>query len=479
MKTPLEFEERVALFIRGNSLFAPDDRIVLAVSGGADSTAMLYALAAAEKQNIKASGFVCAHINHQLRGSDSDEDERFVCEQGQRCGLPVVTRRVDVSGFARKYKLSIETAARKLRIEELSDIAKQNGCTIIATAHQADDNAETILHRLLRGCGFRGIAGIQPRKLINNVWFVRPLLGFWRADIIEYLNRREIFWRTDATNFECRYKRNFIRHRLLPYLQGQSSQSVVEQLSALSRATLEFYNSVNNQADELWPQLAHIDEGGVKLDLKVFLQQQPEVKVELVRKSLIAIHCPEGNLTQRHFEKIMSLAGQNVSNKKIILPDGFAATRQYDSLIFERQGKTSRKEESHFVDIELQIPGRTSFEKIVAESAVYDDVGKSLEDIKAHKKRFVEQFDFERIVLPVRIRRPVAGDRFWPLGLGAEKKVARFLIDEKVPQNNRQKSLVIADKEKIIWLWPFRMCEQAKVTEKTKRILQMKIEGDI
>ena len=162
--------------------------MLLAVSGGADSTALLYSMFALKNEGILHADFVCAHINHQLRTPDADIDEKFVVAQAENLSLPVITQKIDVRQFARQNKLSIETAARILRIQHLQDIAKASNCDWIATAHQKNDNAETVIQRLLRGTGFRGLAGIWPlRSFSDNITFVRPLLCVTRDQIIDYL----------------------------------------------------------------------------------------------------------------------------------------------------------------------------------------------------------------------------------------------------------------------------------------------------
>ena len=291
-----EFEEKIANFAKANRLFESAGKILLAVSGGADSTALLYAVCILKAEGVFSSELLCAHINHQLRGSESDGDENFTARQADTLNLPITTKRVDVRGFARENKLSIETAARKLRIESLLDIAETNDCNCVVTAHQKDDNAETIIHRLRRGTGFRGLGGIWPmRKFgtygINEVTFIRPLLCVTRQEILEYLKKRNLKWRVDRTNDDCRYRRNFIRHRLLPELQRHCSSSVVEQLFKLSGAAQRFYRLVNDEAEKAWEETAECGNKKVILDLEDFATHSRSVKVELVRRSLTVLGC--------------------------------------------------------------------------------------------------------------------------------------------------------------------------------------------
>ncbi len=198
-----EFEKKVAGFIKANELFDSADKVLLAVSGGADSMALLYAISSLFNKNVFNSDFLCAHINHRLRASEADSDEDFVVTQAARLKLAVTTRRVNVREFAAGEKLSIETAARQLRIKNLIEIAQTNNCNAIATAHQKNDNAETILQRLSRGTGYRGLGGIWPKRIFNNEFrFVRPLLCVDRVQIIKYLQQRNLEWRRGS--HKCR-----------------------------------------------------------------------------------------------------------------------------------------------------------------------------------------------------------------------------------------------------------------------------------
>jgi tRNA(Ile)-lysidine synthase len=488
----LEFEKKVAGFIETNGLFSSADKTLLAVSGGADSTALLYAMCAMKAKNILSGDIFCAHINHQLRGSESDGDEAFVITQANKLNLAITTKRLDVRGFARKNKLSIETASRKLRIESLLDIAKANNCNWVATAHQKDDNAETIIQRLVRGTGFRGLGGIWPlRSFANGIGFVRPLLCVRRDEIVEYLRKRNLKWREDHTNVDCTYRRNYIRHRLLPVLQQQCTSSIVEQLSELAQSAQKFYSSVYSNVEKIWPDLADCTADGITLDLKSFLSQPPAVKVEIVRRSLTHLGSGERDLTHQHYEKILQLAQQKTSGsavrrpvEKIELPDGFVVWHEYGNLILARRHESSTVKKYTDKAVKLQVPGRTRFGRYLIESTIFDAGYSMLDARRRIKSRIenreskiesVEWFDLDKVQLPLVVRFRQAGDRFWPLGLREEKKVGKFLTTAKVPHQIRENALIVADSEKIIWLWPIRINEQAKVASATRKILQLQI----
>lgn len=507
------FENKVAEFMRGRAEFGSSDKILLGVSGGADSTALLYVMSALKKEGVINGELMCAHINHQLRGEEADEDERFVIAMAEGLKLAVTTRRVDVRGFAGKKKMSIETAGRQLRLESLVEIAKENGCRWIATGHQKNDNAETILQRLARGTGFRGLCGIWPvRTFGEDVSFVRPLLCVGRDEIVNYLMGRGLQWREDRTNVDYSYRRNYIRHRLLPELERECGGSVIGLLNELAEAARKYYSLVCGRADEVWPELtdfdgdsgvSHLDE--LRLDLEVFGQEAKAVKVELIRRGLERVGCGEGELTQRHYERILELAlrlrsGQaeedvsppqggetspldskaarpaaRTGGKGIELPGRFVVWREYRRLIFAKAGKVLKAGKQIGRSARIKVPGRVSFGRYLIEASVLEARDCDIERFKAWKSEYVEWFDFEEVKEPLAVRFRREGDRFWPLGMGGEKKVGKFLTAAKVPYNMRRKMLVVADSEKIIWVCPVRISEQTKVTKQTQKILELQI----
>jgi len=471
-----ELEQKVAGFVRANALFDSMDAVLLAVSGGADSMALLYAMCALKSRGILSAALSCAHINHQLRGVEADEDEALVRLQAEELKLRVISRRIDVQGFARANKLSIETAARNLRRETLLTIAGDNGCSAVATGHQKNDNAETVLQRLARGTGYRGLAGIWPgRTFGGDVRFVRPLLCVTRDEIVAYLRKQNVQWRVDHTNADCGYRRNYIRHRLLPALQEQCSGSVVEQLSALAQSAHRFHRLVQARSKSAWSELADVRDGQVTFDLHRFVSEPPMVRVALIRCGLAALGCGERDLTQRHYEGIVRLAEGSAAGKKLTLPGRFVAQRDAGALVLAPAGKKGRRGQWAKECAQITIPGQTRFVGCVIEAAFLQAPDTDFEKFKVEKTNCVEWFDRDKLKLPLSVRFRNTGDRFWPLGMPAEKKVGKFLTAAQVPQRIRRKVLIIADREKIIWVCPIRISERAKVTDQTQRILQLRM----
>jgi tRNA(Ile)-lysidine synthase len=479
-----DFENKIAGFIKANKLFDNTSKAVLAVSGGADSIALLHVMQALKRHNYLEIDMHCVHVNHLLRARQADSDEDFVVEQAGRLKLAVTTRRINVRDFARRNKLSIETAARKLRLKSLLDIAMENNCNCIVMGHQKNDNAETVLHRILRGTGYRGLAGIWPvRKFDDKVWFIRPLLCVTRSEIIDYLQKNKLKWCEDRTNTDCRYTRNYIRHQLLPAVQKDDTGSLIEQLFRLSESARKFYNIICQYSDDIRPNVAKCTGGNIILNLKDFSKQSKPVKVELVRQSLAELGCGERDLTRQHYIRILRLASQKITGRTIELPGGFVVRREYGDLIFSRYGRVGfappvsnrplNADDTR--SIILKIPGKTKFDKYLIEARITEANGKGFERFKAAETGFIEQFDLNRIELPLSVRFRQVGDRFVPLGQKGEKKLGKFLTDQRIPYNIRRNMLVVTDREKIIWLWPVRMSEQAKLAGNSRKILQLRI----
>jgi tRNA(Ile)-lysidine synthase len=471
----LEFENKLVSFIKERDLFDSTTKVVLAVSGGGDSTALLYAMHALKAADILKVSFICAHVNHQLRGADADSDEGFVVAEASSLGFHVITRRVDIRSFARDHKLSIETAARQCRIKILMDIAKTNGCDRIATAHQKNDSAETVLHRLIRGTGFRGLGGIWPKRAFGGeVTFIRPMLCVTREEVIDYLQTRNLTWQQDHTNNDCTYRRNFIRHRLLPVLQQDCSEPLVETISELAQATRRFYSRICERADDIWPSVTECAIERVALNLEKFQALSPPLKIELIRRCLDHLGCGQRDLTRRHYERIVHMAEQDVTGGSIELPGKYIVQNKCGNLIFSRKYRMTRKV-AFSPPVQLNILGQTTFGEYLILATIFRVGQNSNDEFIADKTRYVERFDLEKVKLPLSVRLRKSGDRFIPLGQSREKKVGKFLTAQHVPRIVREKVLLVEDREKILWVWPVRISEQAKVTPATRQILQLQI----
>lgn len=472
-----KFEKKVAAFITASCLFDTNEPVLLAVSGGADSVGLMFAMLRLSRAGAIDVRLVVGHVNHKLRERAADEDQAFVVRLGKKSGLKVALRSVNVRVFATESKLSIETAARKLRADALIGIAKENGCKAVATAHHKDDNAETLIHRLLRGTGFRGLAGIRPtRAFTDEIRFVRPLLCVSRTEIIEYCKSNNLQWRYDHTNADISYTRNRIRHLLLPHLQRECNGSLVAQLAQLSENCRNLYSRVCRHVEKVWPVVVPDSQPDtITLDAKILCAQTQIVQAELVRRTLVALGSGERDLKKSHYRRIIELA-KGPAGRTVELPGPFLAQARYDKIILRRATK-AKKVPDPFLGgrTDLQIPGRTRFDACSIEASILDAKDCDLDRFKSAKDENVEWLDYDKIADPLVVRHRQAGDRFRPLGGLGEKKIGKFLTAQKVPRDLCQRLLIVADSEKIIWLAPLRASEPTRVTSQTQRILQLKI----
>lgn len=472
-----DLEKTVSEFIRRHAMFADARGVLIAVSGGADSISLLHVLASLHARGDLTGRLVCGHVNHRLR-EQADADERFVVEQAAGLGLPVVARAVDVRAHAEASRLSIETAARQLRQAALGDIAREQGCSWIATGHQKNDNGETVIHRLRRGTGFRGLAGIRPvRKLTENLLLASPLLCVARDEIARFLRERNLPWREDHTNADLAYTRNDIRHRLLPSLQRESRRPLIDDLSELAAAAGRLYDRVRREAEHAISLTTQVQTNRALLNASKLASLPEIVAVEVIRRTLVRLGCGERDLTERHYRAILQSARPDSSVKAVSLPGGFVARPARGWIVLHKFRDASQPVVSD-QESTLTIPGRTHFAGYEIDAEVLNRGEIDPTKLTADKGPFCEHLDWDRIRSPVVVRPRRPGDRFQPLGLDAIKKVGKFLTTAGTPLDVRDQTLIFADRERILWVCPVRMAEPAKVTATTQRILMLTVRCD-
>ena len=473
------FEKKATEFCKEYNLLKDSGNVLVAVSGGADSIALLSVICGLKKTGVFHGEIIVGHINHNLRGPESQKDAELVIKTAKTRSIQVKTVSVAVADFAEANNLSIETAARQLRLDALIEMAADNGCGAIATGHHKDDNAETMVHRIVRGTGFRGLGGIRPkRNAADGIDFVRPLLWAGKDEIVRYCKEKNLGWRKDSSNDDVQFTRNKIRHLLLPELEKQSAGRLADKLMELSCGSRKLLARICRQADEAWGKIVlGDDDSKVVLDRDGFGRLSRAVAVEVARRALVGIGSGEQNLASGHYDGIVGLAEMDGGRggRKFELPGGFEVSCEYGKIIFSRS--RGRKE----IDVgsgisPLPVPGEVEFGDFTIKTEIFDASRCDIEQFMAEKNEFVEWFDIGRVTGPLVVRNRNEGDKFRPMGLANDKKVGKFLTAQRVSSENRQKMVIIEDSEKIIWLGPVRQCEQTKVTAETRQILQIRIE---
>jgi len=467
--------QRVAGFVREQGLF-PGGGVVVAASGGADSMALMAVMNRLREMAVAGLPLVAAHVHHGLRCGDADADEVFVAEMARRFDMRFVRRAVDVRAHARRHALSIETAGRQLRRAALTEIAAETGCTTVATGHHLDDNAETLIQRMARGTGYRGLCGIRPVVDFDGLRFARPLLCVRRAEIEAYLRQAALPWRTDVTNADCRFRRNFIRHRLLPEIaRGSSGRPLAESLFELSRAAQRLSRAIGEAVDAAWARAVEVGPDGAVMDVRVMTSLSPPAKVELIRRALSAAGCGLRAITSGHYERLVALADDDGRGRQMDLPGRFTARRKHGQVMIQPAIDAEMQTTKYERQVTLCSGGRARFGQFVIESRLFDADGADLEAFRRCKSPMVEWFDADAVGQSLVVRQRMPGDRFIPLGCVAAKNVGKFLTDQKVTADVRRRVLVFEAQGGILWVCPVRMSQTAKVTGRTRQILEVRV----
>jgi len=461
-----------------------EDPVLLAVSGGADSVAMLSLFRGLNQQPDWSLPLIVAHVNHHLRGAASDGDAAFVQDLCRTWHVPCTIESADVAGRARAEKVSVEQAGREYRFELFERICLKAGMKVVALAHHADDNAETILHRIIRGAGLRGLAGIRPRRPLReggDIDVIRPLLTFRRAEIEAYLAERGIAFRQDASNASLSHTRNRIRHELLPLLRERFNPQTEEALLRLAEQARGLNAYLAETGERMLDSLVveHNDRQLI-LHCPPLLRKPRVIQTQLIRSAILRMGCPEGELTYGHLNAVADLAAGREGSKSLDLPAGMRVIRRYSRLVFERSpsGPPPRAAASEIrvaSDGTTPLPGfglEITVDQLPADEAtIAAHIGLRSEGGPCH---FEEWLDAEAVHPPLiaRSRRP--GDRFFPLGMPGMKKLSDFFIDEKVDADRRERVVVLCDQLGPVWVVPLRIDERVRLTRATRRILRLR-----
>ena len=333
-----DLPERLLASIKGESApcIRAGDRVGVAVSGGADSVALLLLLH--ELRANLGGVLVVVHLNHNLRGRASDADEQFVARLTARLGLALHTHRADVAQLAARAKRNLEETARIARYEWFSRIAEAQHLNRIATAHTADDQAETVLAHIFRGTGLAGLAGIHPQS----EHIIRPLLSFRRADLRAYLRLRKQKWREDATNRDITRTRARIRQKLIPLLEKHFQPAVVEHLAALAGRARENEALLAALSQQARQSLVSADPAGLRIRINDLLQpvklDPPEALRAITARLALDLAAQmkprSGQLSAAHVQSILHLAAKGAPGKTLQLPGGLRVRRERDAILF-------------------------------------------------------------------------------------------------------------------------------------------------
>ncbi len=465
---------KVEKYIEQYHMIERGDRIVLGVSGGADSVSLFFVmLELSEKYNID---IVVVHVNHGIRGEDAKLDEEYVRKLCADSGVTFEGICVDVPGLAKKKKMSEEEAGRKVRYEAFKKVAEKYGCNKIAVAHNQNDVSETVLHNLFRGSGLKGLVGIEPVR--GNL--IRPLLCVKRSEIEAYLQEKEVNYHDDVTNFETNYTRNKIRLQLIPYAESEINEQASEHIAKSAAIFAEANSFIEEETRKLYDQCVRKGDIGVEIEEKAFASAHSILKKELIRRALFEVSGRRKDIETAHIHMILELFNNGVG-KRVDLPYHMEAVRYYTKVVLRRKKGEVKQGRERMVVIPgiVEIPeqnSRLSFELITMEDTSFEELEKMYLD---KKNDYTKWFDYDRIRNTVLARYRKTGDFFVYNAKGNRKKLKDYLIDQKVPAEKRDGILLLADGNHIMWAIGLRISEYYKVSSETKRVLRVKVDGGI
>ena len=447
-------EDRILKSIENYKLIENGDTIIVGASGGPDSQFMIYMLNSLKSQ-IDFE-IILAHLNH-LHRKEARNDENLVRKTAEELNLKFFTRARSMDDYAKKLKLSSEDAGRRLRYEFFNDLAKEYKNPKIAVAHNKDDQAETVLMRIIRGTGLDGLRAMDYKS--GNI--IRPILDIKKSEIIAYIDFKKIPYAIDHTNFENDYTRNKIRLDIIPKLE-EINPRVVDQIYSLSELAKDDLEVLDGVIGDKFAELSDIKKDKIIFDKAKFDKTDPAILRRIIRKAIETLNGEIKDISRENIDEFLTI--RDLGTGKKIIKDRLRLRKSYDSYILEiKKTKDKFEEEIYLEDVDL-----INFDGLYIKTSIINSK-------KYEKSKNIGYFDYYKLTFPLKVRTRKNGDRFTPLGHRSEKKLKDFFMDQKVDREKRDEIPLIISNEKIIWLTGLRISDDFKVTESTKRILKIEV----
>lgn len=450
-------EQNVINFIKDFSLIEKGDKIVVALSGGPDSIFLLNFLNKYKKKyKIELAAI---HINHKLRGKESDKDQKFCERVCKHLNIPLKCVLIDIKSFAKENNLSIEEAGHNIRYNEFEKYSEEINFNKIATAHNINDNAETILHRLFKNADIFSLSGIPIKR--ENI--IRPILKINKKDIVKYLKENRIKFRTDLSNKENLYERNFIRNLIIPQLEKKINPDLNDALFNFSLSIKNIKELFDkNLVKNIINNYVHTNSEEIIIDLNFISENYiSDFLIKTIIKK-IANEKLNYNINNNDILNCLKLLKKQ-SGTTVELSKNNIAIKDRNQLIIRKKNQNENEE-----IIEITVGQKVIINKKIVSI-------RKINNIKLTKNKNVEYISADNIEPKFQLRKWRYGDVFYPLGMNKPKKVSDFLIDEKISYIQKQEQLVLLNKNKIVWLVGLRIDDRMKVKPNTKNYIELKL----
>lgn len=472
--------QKVQKYIEELNMISSGDRILVGVSGGADSVCLLLFLYTLYRE--KDVSLEAVHVEHGIRGEESRQDAAFVEKLCQRMNIPCQIVTVDVPTYSQENGLGLEEAARILRYEAFVRLAKEKHAKI-ALAHHMEDNAETILFQMIRGSSLTGLCGMQPiRRDMDGICYIRPLLKVHRKEIEDFLMSHDMEFRVDSTNQELDYSRNYLRKVVVPALTEVNVQAV-SHMNETAAKLLEIKDFLDSETEKHWAECQEKTSKGIALDTKKLFGLHPVIQRELLYRAIAEAAGSRKDIGAVHVEALKELC-ENQSGKEIYLPYGIRARKEYEKIwLLHKKDKELSEKESYLVERDVlqrcleqgtvvSIPIGEKGEQISLR--VFPIEGKSKE---FPKNSYTKWMDYDKIEDGFCIRTRKSGDYFICDENGHRKKIKQYFVDEKIPASQREEIWLLTQEHLVLWAVGGRMSEHTKITSDTKSVIEITYQG--
>jgi len=473
MARKIEIEKKILRTVRETiaryEMFGKGDSVLVAVSGGPDSVALVHLLNTIAGEY--ALQLAVAHLNHCLRAQESELDAEFVADLAGDFDLPCYLEKKDVAAFQRCRRLSPEEAARQVRYEFYDAVAAKNGFNKIALGHHADDNAELVLMNLLRGSGPLGLSGIAP---IRDNKIVRPLIHLKRSEILDYISEKKITFVTDSSNTDPAFRRNKIRHYLIPELKKSYNPAIVDSLNRLGEIMRAEDQWVDAAIEPVFTDCV-LSRASDRISLALPGVNGMDLAAgrRIIRKAIFSVKQDLRRITFSHVDAVLELAKKGQACSSLDLPGGIRVIKDAGVLTIK---KVDRGSLAGAIDYQYTIAGEgtTPIQEVNAAIKLVEIRTDDVPDFKDSGKHRAF-FDRGCLRFPLVVRNFRPGDRFSPLGLDGTQKLKKYFSDHKIPARQRKKCPLLLSEDKIIWVAGHRIDNSVKLGPKTRRVLMAEL----
>ncbi|MFK3939495.1 tRNA lysidine(34) synthetase TilS [Alkalihalobacillus sp. NPDC078783] len=453
-------EESVHTFMKHTEMGIDGQHVVVAVSGGPDSMALLHFLY--EERRRYRIRVTAAHINHQLRGEESEQDERLVKTYCEQAGIDFISQRVDVKRYAQKQRIGSSLAARELRYSQLERILDESKGDCLAVAHHGDDQIETVLMKFVRSANALQKPGMEAIRPFHQAKLIRPFLALSKSDIFTYCDENSIPYRIDSSNASSAYTRNRFRETILPFVT-EENPNIHRHVQRYHEWQSDDQDFLNGLAEEAMLQVVHAKrEQIVTISIDLFLSVALPLQRRMIHLILNYLYKGSARITSVHIEQTITMLGASNPSATLELADGLKVNREYNRCHFVR----NEPNEQGQITKELKVPGKVvhSLGEVSATYVSQEEPSGPFEVL----------LDLDSIQLPLMIRAPLPGDRIDALGMDGTKKLNRLFIDRKLPKSLRSEWPIVTDADGyIIWVPYLQRSRIAVVTEETKNIVKL------